>query len=195
VTGTEVVLEAARRNKVHRVLVCSSNIVLSDQRTVYRSTKVAVEALVEAYSSLGVSVLGLRPSNIYGAGQSKTEYQMCAFAGLDSCYAKEGIFRISGDGTQTRDWVHASDVARAFVGSIGFFEATGMTIDIATGVQTSMNAIADMLGVPVVYEKPRLGDAKRLVSDTKRAHDFLMFDAEVPLKTGIWDAFPSLKKP
>ena len=78
VNGTLNVLEVARQLKLKRVVVCSSNITLSDQLTVYRESKRAVESLVALYASLGVSVMGLRPSNIYGRGQSRTEYQPCA---------------------------------------------------------------------------------------------------------------------
>ena len=197
VIGTNNILEIARLNPhIERTLVCSSNITLSDQLTVYKSTKQAVEQMVAYYAQgFKVNTLALRPSNIYGQGQSKTEYQMCAFAGLDECYRQHGVFRISGDGTQTRDWVHVKDVARAFVGTLGFGEVVGKTLDICTGVQTSMNDIADMLGVGVVYTDPRPGDAHALISNPNPARDLILFDSRLDLRKHIWDAFPSVLKP
>lgn len=191
VTGTANVLEVARRLRVRRVVVCSSNIVLSDQPTVYKQTKKTCEDLVQLYTSLGVSCMGLRPSNIYGAGQSKSEYQLCAFAGLDKSYAEHRHFKISGDGSQSRDWVHAEDVARAFEMAL-FSDVKGVTLDVCTGNLTSMNAIAQMLGADVEYTPARPGDAKELISDPLPAKTLLGFEAQIALQDRIRDAFPSV---
>ena len=193
VNGTLNVLELGRMGKVKRIVCCSSNIVLSDQLTVYKETKQACERLIALYASLGVNCMGLRPSNIYGAGQSKTEYQLCAFAGLDRSYAEHGKFLISGDGTQTRDWVHVADVARAFELAL-FSEVKGETLDICTGRQTSMNEIAEMLRVSVKYAPARPGDAKTLVSLSGPAEELLGYKAYLSLENVLWDAFPSVSR-
>lgn len=195
VHGTKHVLMIAHKHSaiVQRVVVCSSNIVLSDQGTEYKFTKRAAEHEVGWFAKLGVSCMGLRPSNIYGMGQSKTEYQPCAFAGLDKCYTQKGHFEISGDGTQTRDWVHVSDVVHAFELALES-DIVADTLDVCTGYQTSMNEIARMLHVPVKYVDPRPGDAKAIVSNPKEATDRLHFRAKEVLQDRIWDAFPSIKK-
>jgi len=193
VGGTMNVLEIAALRGLKRVVVCSSNIVLSDQWTVYKCTKRAVESLVRTNAEFGLSVMGLRPSNIYGAGQSKTEYQLCAFAGLNKSYAENGKFFISGDGTQSRDWVHAEDVARAFELAL-FSDFKGDTLDVCTGTLTSMNRIAEMLGVPVEYTAARPGDAKELVSDRWLAKEKLNFWAKIKLEERIRDAFPDVPR-
>ena len=192
--GTQNVLEAAYCDPwVKRVVCCSSNIALSDVPTVYRASKRAVESLVEVYASQGVSCMALRPSNIHGSGQSKTEFQMCAFAGMDSTYLKTGHFFVSGNGTQSRDWVHAQDVARAFTLALES-DVVGLALDVCTGRQTSMNEIAVMLDVPVEYTDPRPGDAKMLVSDPEPARRLLGFEARVGLEDSIWDSFPSVPR-
>jgi UDP-glucose 4-epimerase len=195
VHGTRNVLMVAEQHRdiVKRVVVCSSNIVLSDQPTEYKFTKRAAEREVEWFAAKGVSCMGLRPANIYGAGQSKTEYQMCAFASLDECYRKNGHFEISGDGTQTRDWVHAEDVARAFE-LAAQSDISGVTLDVCTGLQTSMNEIAGMLHVPVKYVDPRPGDAHALISDPHPAAGRLHFWAKEVLQDRIFDAFPSVPR-
>jgi len=195
VWGTRNVLMIADKHRdiVKRVVVCSSNIVHSDQPTDYKFTKKAAENEIVWSAKKGVSCMGLRPSNIYGAEQSKTEYQLCAFAGLDEHYKQCGAFLISGDGTQTRDWVHAEDVARAFELAA---ESTivGETLDVCMGIQTSMNEVARMLHVPVKYVDPRPGDAKALLSDYREAEEKLHFRATEVLQDRIWDAFPSVPR-
>jgi UDP-glucose 4-epimerase len=191
VTGTKEVLEMARTTpSIKRVVCCSSNITLSPRPTVYKATKEAVEKLVEAYTSLGVSCMALRPSNIYGKGQSKTEYQPCAFAGLDKGFSKDGHFTVTGDGTQSRDWVHAADVAAAFYLALKA-DCTG-TVDVCTGRLTSINEIASMLEVPVLYTEARRGDAKELVSDPEPASKLLNFSATMQLEQSLADAFPEV---
>lgn len=194
VNGTLNVLEVARTHpsKIQRVVCCSSNIVLSDQVTVYKETKLAVEALVKLYSTMGVPCIAIRPSNIYGEGQSKIEYQPCAFAGLDKTYIEKKYFTITGDGTQSRDWVHAKDVAKGIEAAL-VSTNVGMTVDICTGVLASMNTIASMLGVMIKYVPARPGDAKVLISDPHPAIDLLGFKAKIALKDAIWDAFPGVK--
>lgn len=191
VSGTLNVLEVAERLNL-RAVICSSNIVLSDQNTVYKRTKQDCEWLVDLYARRGVSCMALRPSNIYGPGQSQNEYQLCAFAALDKAYAETGKFLISGDGTQRRDWVHVDDVARAFEWAAMACTGAGTTLDVCTGRLTSMNEIAAMLHVPVEYTEARKGDAKELVSDPEplRGH----CEPQIRLEERIWDAFPSVPR-
>jgi UDP-glucose 4-epimerase len=195
VVGTFNVLEVARKHPhtVKRVVCASSNIVLSDQKTVYKQTKLAVEKLVKLYSSYGVSCMGLRPSNIYGRGQSKKEYQPCAFAGLDKSYAENGHFVVTGDGTQSRDWVHAADVADAFLLALSS-SFSGKTIDVCTGKLTSINEVAQLLRVPIKYTEARPGDAKQLVSDPEEAKNILGFVSKRKLEQTVYEAFPEVMK-
>jgi|SRR5579864_564017 len=196
VTGTRNVLEIARRHKhpalIKRVVCCSSNIVLSPEVTVYKGTKLADEALVEMYSSLGVSCLALRPTNIYGAGQSGTEYQPCAFRAMNDAYEQSGHFNITGDGTQERDWIHADDVARAFE-IASHSQVSGKSFDVSTGRLTTMNAIAQMLDVPVTNIPARPGDAKTVTSNPQKTKEVLGFESRIRLEDGIMDAFPALR--
>jgi len=194
VQGTLNILDIAadRLSQIERVVCASSNIVLSDQPTVYKETKQRVEEFVSLYAMFAnVSCCALRPSNIYGKGQSKTEYQPCAFSGLDSSYKKNGYFTVTGDGTQSRDWTHAEDVARAFELAL-FSNYTGPALDVCTGQLTSINEISQMLEVPVVYTVARPGDAKELISNPVPAQEKLGFSSRVRLENRIWDAFPSV---
>jgi len=172
-------------------VVCSSNITLSDVPTVYKMTKLIDESLVGLYHELGVSVMGLRPSNICGIGQSRTEYQPCAMAGLDLEFEKNGFVSITGDGTQARDFVNAKDVARTFWLAANS-EASGTTVDVCTGKLTSINEVAEIAGVPVKYVDPRPGDAKVLISDPEPAKRLLGFEAEIGIEQTVQESFPAV---
>jgi UDP-glucose 4-epimerase len=118
---------------------------------------------------------------------------MCAFCGLDAAFERDGFFSITGDGTQTRDWVHVDDIARAFEVAL-FSDVKGDTVDVCTGIQTSMSDLASMLDVPVKYTDPRPGDAKELISDPTQMEATFGFEATEKIEDRIWDAFPAVAK-
>lgn len=193
VNGTLNILEIARTNpNIKRVVCCSSNIVLSDQETMYKLSKQTCEQMVAYYASLGVSTMALRPSNIGGAGQSRTEYQPCSMMGLNLTYKEDGHFNVTGDGTQARDFVNVKDVARAFALALNS-GLTGETLDVCTGKLTSLNEIASILGVPVKYVDPRPGDAKVLISNPNPARLKLGFSSEIGIEETIRDSFPDVQ--
>lgn len=191
VDGTMIVLESARVAGLKRVVFCSSNIVLSPKSTLYKLTKETGERAVAYYQTLGLSCVALRPSNICGKGQSKTEFQPCAMAGLDASFERHGYLSISGDGEQTRDWIHAEDVARAF-GLALESDYRGPALDICTSKQTSLNEIAKLLDVPVRYGDPRPGDAAELISDPQPAKAALGFEAKIGMERIVRDSFPAV---
>lgn len=191
VNGTLNVLTVAQKLGLKRVVVCSSNITLSKELTVYRESKRAVEQLIKLYASLGVSVMGLRPSNIAGPGQSRTEYQPCSFAALDMGFERDGHFSITGDGTQQRDFVNVRDVARAFAIALES-PRKGNTMDVCTGRLASLNEVATLLKVPIKYVDPRPGDAKVLVSYPEEASMILGFNAKIGLQQTLEESFPAV---
>lgn len=191
VIGTRIILGLMDAHPKLRVVCCSSNITLSDQGTVYKDTKLTNEQDVEFSAKHGYNCCALRPSNMHGAGQSRTEFQPCCFAGMDLGFEREPYFTITGDGTQTRDFVHVNDVARAFELAL-LSEYTGKCLDVCTGEQTSMNDVAKLLGVPIVYTEARPGDAKALVSDPDPIFVALGFLTQLTLAETILESFPAV---
>ena len=191
VNGTFNVLNLAKEMSCERALVCSSNITLCPDMTFYKATKLAAETLVPAFRRTGLWTVGIRPSNIYGPGQSKTEYQLCAFAGLKRSADKYGHVVISGDGTQTRDWVHVQDVARAIdmLMETTASKTVGNIYDICTGRQVSMNDVAKMANLEVKYGPARPGDAQVIISDPRPAFRDFCFAANYRLEDSIKELF------
>src|SRR6267142_5120323 len=108
VYGTAILLERARLAGVPRIVVSSSNVVYGGP-TAYRESKLAAEGLCKVYNELyGQSVIVLRYSNVYGSRLKKGD---CAvFASLRDSKEKKGYIEITGDGNQTRDFAHVSDI-------------------------------------------------------------------------------------
>ena len=190
VSGTLNMLELARHQEA-QLLFCSSNIVLSDKTTVYRFTKRTAEDLVRLYADHGTNAMILRPSNIAGSGQSRTEFQPCAFAMMDKCFEENGYIEITGDGRQRRDFVNVKDVARAFILALDKM-IPGATFDICTGQSVSMLDVMKAIGVQFRFVAARPGDAQELVSDHRPAANSLNFVSEIPFSDTVMESFPAV---
>ena len=185
VMGTLNVLEACRLNNVKRVVLSSSNVVYAFD-TPYRTSKEALERLKDTYVAMyGQSVIALRYSNVYGKRQSELGESPNVFAALRKSKKETGALTITGDGEQSRDYTHVSDIVEGNL-KAALSDNCG-TIDLCTGVNTSLNEVAKYFECPVNYVEERPGDIKHIRQDPKPAKDILGWEYSVPLSEGIKD--------
>ncbi len=133
-----------------------------DPRSPYAVSKLAGEGYLRCL--LPGSVI-LRYANVYGPRQSAAlEGGVAAIfteARRQSKYAT-----VFGDGLQTRDFVHVSDVAAATVAAANL---DGGTFNVGTGVETSIRELADTIGVDHKFANVlRHGDLTRSALDSSR---------------------------
>jgi UDP-glucose 4-epimerase len=199
VIGTKNVLEAARRAGVKRVVYASSAAVYGDHpelpkteesplqpKSPYAESKIENE--VDALAS-GLSTAGLRFFNVYGPGQ-EAEHPYASVIPRWVAAAREGRpLELNGDGTQTRDFIHVHDVARAIILAL---KSTYIGIcNVASGVETTLHSVLQdirgTLGKEIPYEqKPaRAGDIMRSVAQVDCARQEIGFEARIPLKEGL----------
>ncbi|MDZ4226248.1 MAG: GDP-mannose 4,6-dehydratase, partial [Patescibacteria group bacterium] len=92
---------------------------------------------------------------------------------------------ITGDGEQTRDLVHVSDVVRA---NILAFEnkavSSGEVINIGSGKNYSVNEIARMIGGEAIHIAPRI-EPKHTKADISLAKKLLGWEPTISLEEGI----------
>jgi UDP-glucose 4-epimerase len=185
VMGTLNVLEAARRNGIKRVVMTSSNVVYAFH-TPYRTSKEALEALGKTYTDMyGLSVICLRNSNVYGSRQSEKGPSPNVFSALRKSKKENGYIYVTGDGEQTRDFTHVSDIVNGHVMAMNS-TVTGV-IDLCTGVNHSLNKVAAYFATDIQYGPERPGDVKHIIQDPKPAFELLGWKAKVPLEEGIFD--------
>lgn len=193
-TGTANVLEAARQKRVARVVLSSSNVTKAGL-TLYKMSKVGVENYAEVYAHLyGLSVIALRYSNVYGKGQREDGIGPNVFAALRKQKREESICYVTGNGEQSRDFTHVSDIVKAnLLAAESNF--TG-TLDICTGTNHSINyVVKDLFGVTPTYVDERAGDVKHIYQDPAPAKKAIGFVASVELTDGITDVFDSSPGP
>ncbi len=176
VYGTLNMLELAREAGVKR-FVHSSSCIVYVETTPYWVTKTAAENYVSIYPSLyGMSTIALRYSNAYGSlRQSEKGPAINCIASLRKSKRENGWVWITGDGEQSRDFIHVNDIVRANIMALES-DLTG-SLDICTGIQTSMNEIAAYFDCPIHHITERQGDVKHLIQDPIPAKAKLGFEA------------------
>jgi len=185
-SGTLNILEIARQNGARRVVLSSSNVALAGP-TLYRSTKRAIEEYAQVYNELyGVSVIALRYSNVYGMGQKEDGIGPNVFAAFRKQKRELGQCIITGDGLQSRDFTHVSDIVDANL--LAAKSSYSGTVDICTGRALSMNYIVqELFQAKAIYVDERPGDIKHIIQDPSRALEILGFQAKVRLEDGFVD--------
>jgi UDP-glucose 4-epimerase len=191
VMGTLNVLEASKRNKIKRVVMTSSNVVYAFF-TPYRSSKEALEGLGKVYTDMyEMSIICLRNSNVYGSRQSELGPSPNVFSALRKSKRINGYIEISGDGTQSRDFTHVSDIVSGHIAAMNSTE-TG-ALDLCTGINHTLNEISKFFDCPVKYIDERPGDVKHIYQDPKPSFDKLGWKAQMTLDEGMNDFFSDIK--
>ena len=207
-TGTFNVLEAAVTAKVEKVVAASSASVLGaadtfpttedhhpyNNRTIYGAAKSYNETLLRSFNEMyGLNYVALRYFNVYGPRMdvygAYTEVLIRWMERIASGLPPI----IMGDGTQTMDFVHVHDIARANI-LAATSSVTDAVFNVASGTETSLNDLADILldamssSLRPIHEPARKVNpvARRLAATEKAARE-LAFTAEISIEDGTRD--------
>ncbi len=175
--GSINVAEACAKNDVKKLVVFSSAAVFGDNPNVplnedaetvplspYGDNKLFAEKYIR-YIKKDVTVV--RPFNVYGPGQDPSNEYSGVISRFIEMAVKGKEITVFGDGTQTRDFIHVSDVCRA---AIKVSMVPG-TFNIGTGKAVSINNLADTVNrlsggkSKIVHADEREGDIKHSCAD------------------------------
>ena len=215
ITGTLNILEAARQQRVKRVVFASSAAIYGDNpdlpkredmlpepKSPYALAKLTGEYYLKVYAEcFGLETVALRYFNVFGSRQDPSSM----YSGVISIFSeriKKGLpITLYGDGQQTRDFVNVADVVRANLLAMesqslqtsnlklqtGGFAA----LNVATGKQTTLLQLLDTLGKlcgkepEVSFAAARSGDIKHSLADISKVRSFLGYASSVGLKEGL----------
>jgi len=152
----------------------------------------AAEDYVKVFGdTYGLETVCLRYFNVYGPRQSYNEYSGVITQFINRTL-KNLPLEIFGDGNQTRDFVHVHDVAEANILSLTTEEVVGETINIGSGVATTISQLANTLleitnkkHLKLVYSEPRKGDIEHSVADISKARKKLHYNPKISLRDGL----------
>jgi UDP-glucose 4-epimerase len=157
----------------------------------YGVSKKAVGDYLHYYREVqGLDSTVLALANVYGPRQDPHGEAgvVAIFAG--KLLAKEPA-TVFGDGSQTRDFVFVDDVVDAFVRAAAPHAASGLTVNIGTGVETSVTTLYDTMARlanapdPPNHEPARPGELDRSALDPGRAATDLGWTPATDLETGL----------
>lgn len=155
----------------------------------YGIVKLAVEHYLQLFHSLyGLRYHVLRLSNPYGARQDPSRKQGAAAVFVYKML-KEKTINIWGDGKIVRDFIHASDFARACLAAVESEDVGVVNIGSGTGlsIKELLSVTEEITGksAKVNWLPSRGFDVPRVVLDCTRARDQLHWEATVGIEPGL----------
>ena len=141
----------------------------------------------------GMEGVCLRLFNVYGPGQALSNPYTGVLAIFASRLLNGQQPMIFEDGGQRRDFVHVTDVARAFADGLELPQAAGGTFNIGSGRDRSVTEVARALAFamgknqiePDIVGKARVGDIRHCFCDTDKAAKELGFEARQDFVAGL----------
>jgi UDP-glucose 4-epimerase len=197
VHGTENIFKLANENKFKVVYASSSSVyghkleipITEDAErspiSPYGKTKLEDEYLVEKYSKLNTEIIGLRYFNIFGKGQT-IEYAGVITKFLDRINEGKPPI-IFGNGSQIRDFIHVSDVAKANLMAMNS-KSSNLIVNIGTGNAISILELANMiinasgLKIEPIFAEALEGDIKKSLADISQAKKYFNWKSKIELQ-------------
>ena len=188
VNGTFNLLEAARINKVKKLLLSSSSAVYGDTTTPcheqmscnpvspYGFSKLIDELICQQYSSTyGIETIILRYFNVYGPRQNPHSSYAGVVAKFNHNMQHNKPITIYGDGLQKRDFIHVNKVVQANLALARSNIGSGEIFNIATGTSITLLDLIEQLkkehplyNNDIRFEPARLGDLKISQADCSK---------------------------
>jgi NAD dependent epimerase/dehydratase len=205
IKGTLNILEASLDFSIQRVIITSTSEVYGTAKYVpidenhikqaqspYAATKISADYLAQSfYRSFNLPVIIVRPFNTYGPRQSAravipTIISQCLFG-----YKEIRI----GSLNPTRDFVYVDDTVEGFIKISQKDEALGQEINICTGVEISINALAEKIinkinpDVKLIEEdlrvRPKNSEVERLLGSNEKLKKITGWIPQINIDQGI----------
>lgn len=197
VQGTVHVLEASRHAGVRKVVYAASSSCyglatvptredhpLAPQYPYALSKYMGEQAAFHWSKVYGLPVNSIRIFNAYGT-RSRTSGAYGAVFGVFLRQKLAGKpFTVVGDGTQKRDFLYVTDVARAFLAAAEM-DKTGEIWNLGAGNPQSVNRLVELLGGTVVYIPKRPGEPDCTWADTGKIRKDLGWAPIVSFEEGV----------
>jgi UDP-N-acetylglucosamine 4-epimerase len=206
VHGTVVLLHAAHKAKVKRVVYAASSsaygerapneakieTMVPDPLSPYAAAKLAGEHYVKAFfHSFGLETVALRYFNVFGPRQDPKSQYAAVIPNFVTAALDGRPATIFGDGNQSRDFCYIDNVVEANLLACRAPSVAGEVFNVACGESTTLlevvRAIAEIVGRSIAprHEPPRTGDIRHSLSDIGKARRLLGYTGKVRFREGL----------
>ncbi|MBT3541263.1 MAG: NAD-dependent epimerase/dehydratase family protein [Opitutae bacterium] len=208
IEGTANVISLAKRLGIKRFILASSSAVYGDCKDIpltedntgtllspYAKTKHENEEMIKTEFEEGNEFLALRFFNVYGSGQSANSQYAAVIPKFLQCVKKSEPITIFGDGKQSRDFVHVSDVSRLLVTlSVESWSSPGQHVfNVGTGQSCSISQLVELIqdineenpSLEIRYEDERSGDILHSVASILSIKEQLNWEPMISFEQGL----------
>jgi UDP-glucose 4-epimerase len=205
VQGTTVVLDAARRAGVRRVVFAASSSAYGETPTLpkvetmvpqplspYAVSKLTCEQLLRVFSALyGLETVSLRYFNVFGPRQDPKSQYAAAIPNFVTAALSGRPATIFGDGGTSRDFCFIDNVVEANLKACEAENVFGEVFNIACGRSVTLLEAVDIIGKEVgnriapKHEAARVGDIRHSLADISKAKARLGYTGAVSFDEGI----------
>ncbi len=198
VNGTMNVLNAANKNKVKKLIYAASSSCygipkrypISEEAPInakypYALTKYLAEELIlhwgEVYKMKNIS---LRFFNTYGPRSRTSGVYGAVFGVFLAQRINNKPLTIVGDGNQTRDFLFVKDLVEAIILVSKKINETDI-FNVASGKETKVNKIANIIGGPKIFIPERPGEPRRLKADITKIKKKVGWKPKIDINKGV----------
>jgi UDP-glucose 4-epimerase len=203
VAGMVNVLELAKLAKCKVVFSSNSGIYGTPEKlpinencedrpsTPYDVDKLAAEYFAKVYSkTFSIPATIFRFGTVYGSRQKVTQTWKPVIAEFVCKILKKTAPTIDGDGEQTRDFIHVSDVVAALV-EAAETETDLKPVILSSNTETSINQLYSTIAKLLNFKRPakkapaKIGDVRRMWYDNARAKKMLKWSPKMTLMEAL----------
>lgn len=214
VSGTVNVFRAAVDEGVKRIVFASSSSVYGNDETLpkteskvgevlspYAASKRSMELIQQAFvACYDIEILGFRYFNVFGKRQDPEGPYAAVIPKFIMSLAKGEIPAIYGDGEQSRDFTHISNVVNGNISALSrpsLGNLNGKVLNLAYGGMTTVNELffgireyvglqkPAALSIEPSYQPKRLGDILHSHANIEMAKNELDFRPGIAIKEGL----------
>lgn len=206
VVGSFNVYDACLKNNVERVVYSSTSSIYGNPTSIpvaeddrksflsfYSASKFSGEVYAKAfYEVFDLPVTIIRYSNVYGYNQAPSNPYCGVIGKFIDLSLKQQPLKIHGDGEQTRDFTFIDDAIQATISAAIYEKGIGNIYNVGTGVETSVNHLADII-IGIIGEdvkvdhidKRDIDNIRRRVVNIERTRHDLKYQPLTTLKDGL----------
>ena len=204
-TGTLMLLDAARRAGVRRLVYAASSAAYGNQPTPrkaetarpepispYGAAKLAAEHYCQAfYASYGFEAVSIRYFNVFGPRQDADSPYSAVIPLFVRALMSGQPPVIYGDGSQSRDFTYVANVVHGNLLAADAPQAPGKVINVAMGSSINLlDLLANLqklLGTKITprFEPPRAGDVRESIADISLAREALGYEPKIGFAEGL----------
>jgi len=205
VGGTLNVLDAALNAGIKRVVFASSSSIYGDSEVLpkietmnpsplspYATSKLAGEKYCQVFSKIyGLETVSLRYFNVFGPKQNPhSQYSAVIPLFIEQMKGdKQPV--VFGDGLQSRDFTHVSNVIQANILASRTPGVSGEVFNVASGMSYTIIDLIDAINrelskkIKPIFAKSRPADAKHSLADINKAIQKLSYNPMIQFHEGL----------